>query len=530
MEENQMAKRLLILFLLGLFVVSIPSYVIAQSEGLAKPKLVGEKKEHSIMGKGGNGNAETPGEWFVGESPANPQPNAPVLLFVPGLNNVAQIFWEENGLYQAANEAGYETAFIQLYDAGGASADMWNNGKLLAEKIKEISAYFNGKPITVVAYSKGGVDTQAAVTYYGAWRYVDNIITLSSPHYGSELADLANSNWAGWLAQLLGLRGEGTSAVETGYMEYFRSITDDKPYAYVNDFYTVGGRDWGNIFSATWFGGVYLSSYGENDGVVTARSTRLPKGHEIEIGNWNHTSIRSNIIFPVIESYISADMKSSNQSKSNLMHTIAPDTDRYIHGNKLTKGKQVKQVFPIESDVDKMTLQLYTGYQLTDVQLVDPEGNAYSTNQVAIMEETGIFDGVTAYNIEVDDPSSGEWSIQMQSPQENAYLLHVQFSKANNKKIISHVNQDKNISGKYQLKADKSYVKEDSIEAVYTVIESGKKHNVSTWKTKGTLNLSEELSHLKKNRAYNITIDIKGETASGSPFKRTIIDSVYLSD
>ncbi|MBM7713939.1 triacylglycerol esterase/lipase EstA (alpha/beta hydrolase family) [Bacillus thermophilus] len=525
-----MRSRLLVMFLLGLFVLSTPIHAFAQSGGLQEERWGSKENDFSKMGKIGNRNNETPGEWFLGDTPPNPQPDAPVLLFVPGLNNVAQIFLEKNGLYQAAYEAGYETAFIQLYDAGGTSADMWKNGKLLAEKIKEISEYFNGKPITIIAYSKGGIDTQAAVTYYGAWPYVHNVITLSSPHHGSELADLANSKWAGWLADLLGVRGEGMAAVETGYMEYFRSMTDDKPYAYVNDFYTVGGRDWGKIFSPTWFGGVYLSKFGENDGVVTVASSRLPKGQEIEIGNWNHISIRSSIIFPVIEHYLSAPGKKNNKQKSNLMYLTVPNGDRFIQGNKITKNKKTKQFFPIETHVDKATLQLYTGHQLAEVHLVDPKGNVHAVTQNVTMEDTGIFDGAKAYSVEVENPLPGEWSIQMKSLQENAYLLHAQFNKAKTKNIISHVNHDKNVVKEYQLKVDKSAVKETSLEAVYTVIDSKNRTNVWTWKTKGTLNLSKDLSHLQKNRNYNITVDITGETNSGSPFKRTIIDSVYLSN
>ncbi|NBJ68277.1 MULTISPECIES: hypothetical protein [Clostridia] len=525
-----MAKRLFLSLLTGLLLLTTPSYVMAQSQSLPNPKKVGVGTEQSILGKGNNGNNETPGEWFVGKSPANPVPNAPVLLFVPGLNNVAQIFWEENGLYEAAYESGYETTFIQLYDAGGASADMWDNGKLLAEKIEEISAHFQGKPITVIAYSKGGVDTQAAVAYYGAWQYVDRIITLSSPHHGSELADLANSNWAGWLAQLLGLRGEGTAAVETGYMEYFRSLTDERPYAYVNDFYTFGGTDWGSMFSPTWFGGIYLSNYGANDGVVTAVSTRLPKGEEVAIGNWNHNSIRSNVLFPVLEEYIFAESQPTKPHSFNAGLEVRPATiEQYVYGSGLEKNKHTKHAFPIEEAVDKVNIQLYTASPLDEVQLVDPNGKNYLVTQVA-KQNAGFFVGATGYSIQVDQPMAGEWSLKMLSDQENAYLLLSQFDKATKQQILTESPLNRGITNELSWKMNEAQVKEESMEMVYTIVESGERIPVMTSTIKGSFHLSKELSTLKKNQAYNITIDIKGETISGLPFKRTVVDSIYLSE
>src|SRR5699024_1227791 len=110
--------------------------------------------DQSTQGKAGNGNDETPGEWYAGDAPTNPVPNAPVLLFVPGLNNIAQIFWEDNDMRETAREAGYQTAFVQLHDAGGASADMWDNGEVLAENVKALSEHLEGGDEAISAYCK----------------------------------------------------------------------------------------------------------------------------------------------------------------------------------------------------------------------------------------------------------------------------------------------------------------------------------------------------------------------------------------
>src|SRR5699024_9306831 len=310
-EKNMFVgwKQVLFVFLaLVLALCMLPKYADAhkrQSEKeIAPPHRVHTAEQRSVSGKADNGHDENPGEWYKGETPPNLQDDAPVLLFVPGLNNVAQIFWEDNDMYETAYEAGYQTAFIQLHDAGGESADMWDNGELLAEKIPEIADHFDGQPITIVAYSKGGVDTQTALTYFDVRTHVDHVITLSSPHHGTELADLAYSWWAGWLADLLGARGEGTYVMQTGYMEDFRARTDQQTYAYDDNEYTLGGTGWNSASAPAWFGGLYLSQYGANDGVVTTTSSALPHGEEIAIGNWDHTSIRTGETFAVFEHYI----------------------------------------------------------------------------------------------------------------------------------------------------------------------------------------------------------------------------------
>src|SRR5699024_6513147 len=108
-----------------------------QKSNVPALQVVGPHDKQAATRKGGNGNDEIPGEWYVGATPPNLIEDAPVLLCIPGLNNTAQVWWQNNNMYETAYEAGYLTAFVQLFDAGGASADMWDNGRLLAEKIQE---------------------------------------------------------------------------------------------------------------------------------------------------------------------------------------------------------------------------------------------------------------------------------------------------------------------------------------------------------------------------------------------------------
>ncbi len=504
------------------------SQVSASTKTVTDPVRIDSPASFSIMGKGGNGNEETPGTWYLGATPADLQPDAPVLLFVPGLNNVAQIFWEDNDMYQTAYHAGYQTAFVQLYDAGGESADMWNNGRLLAEKITEISNHFGGKDITIVAYSKGGVDSQAALTYYGASDYVDNVITLSSPHHGSQLADLAYSSDAGWLADLIGMQGEGTYSMQMAYMENFRSETDTNPNAYVNDYFTLGGTDWGAVFSSNWFGGMYLSSYGPNDGVVTARSSNLPGGYELAIREWNHATIRTGITFPTFQDYLEGDQlppASDFSTQTSESESFPPKANQWVHGAPLAK-KDVITV-NVEEDVEKLTINLLTAKQLSKLKVTNPSGKNAKTNVQQIHLEEGIFKDAVSSALTIENPEAGEWQLELRTnTDDNAYLLVADLKKEPymQAELIKNFTMQDDL---YQLNIDTKHLIEDSLSATYHLTESAKPNNEKKWTVKGKSNLSQQLKLDKANTVYNITVDIEGITNDGHTFKRTIVDSVY---
>ncbi len=516
---------LAILFMLGMFYGN--GNTVAADTVLPDPVLVQQEEKSGLSGKGSNGNEETPGEWYRGATPEDLQSDAPVLLFVPGLNNVAQIFWENNNMYQTAHDAGYQTAFLQLYDAGGESRDMWDNGSLLASKIKEISDYYNGKNITIIAYSKGGVDTQTALTYYDAAQYVDNVITLSSPHHGSQLADLAYSSGAGWLADLIGVQGEGTAALQTAYMSNFRGETDAHVNAYLNDYFTIGGTDWGSMFSATWFGGVYLSSYGPNDGVVTAASSNLPAGHELEIGDWNHTSVRTGETFPVFMDYLSGDQFVSAKKKLNEneeKNNQILETNRWVEGGPLEEDKTV--TLEVEENVEEITLQLLTANQLSNLKITDPSGDKVSPEIKEMQFGEGVFKGAIGHSITIAAPAAGEWKMNLKpAAEENAYLLTADFQT----EAFIYVRPAQEQANKLELEADPARVEADQLTVIYEITETANPDNKETWKKQGKHSLTQNLNFDKKQTVYTVTINIEGMTKKGNAFKRTIIDSIYAN-
>ncbi|MGY0692376.1 esterase/lipase family protein [Virgibacillus sp. FSP13] len=527
-------KHVLFLCFAGILIVALSHPLVTsaadQKTQASEPALIGEQKgDFTLTGKASNGNNETPGEWYAGETPPNLIPDAPVLLFVPGLNSVAQVFWEDNDMYQTAYDAGYQTAFIQLHDAGGASADMWDNGELLTEKIKEISAHFDGKPITVIAHSKGGVDTQTALTYYDAKDYVENVITLSSPHHGSQLADLAYSSWAGWLADLIGSQGEGTYAMQMGYMEEFRDEIDAEPQAYYNDYFTMGGTNWGSAFSSTWFGGMYLSQFGENDGVVTTASSSLSRGHEIAIGDWNHTTIRTGANFRTFEDFITDNGVPRNftaTSDSLSKNSNSPAYNQWVHGGQLPGEKEKTIIISVEENVKQLHLQLLTADQLSTIKLTDPSGKEIIPKFKVDKVTEGYFAGAISNRLVIEKPEPGQWQLHVEAEHDDAYLFMADFKTAEPKLYRSQKKMEKD-QLTYLLNIDSSQVVDGSLRVTFHVTDTKNPSNTKTFSVNGSADLSRVIQLDQVDTVYNVTIDIAGKTKEGNIFKRTVVDSVY---
>jgi len=122
------------------------------------------------------------------------------VIFVHG------IFGKLSGSYEAniAQVKNYhlKAAFVQLDPIGSTVS----NGKLLKKMIDRVRMHYNVKTVSIVAHSKGGMDTERAL--YGQNPYVsynhpsfgfskvDAVYTFSSPVKGARVADLgATLSW-----------------------------------------------------------------------------------------------------------------------------------------------------------------------------------------------------------------------------------------------------------------------------------------------------------------------------------------------
>ncbi len=448
----------------------------------------------------------TPGYWYTGETPSFIDPAKSPLVFVHGYNNSSAVWHEGNDMYEVALANGYETAFIDLHH----DRDMWANGALLAEKLEEIYHHFGGKKLVVIGYSKGGVDAQSALVHYGAHQYVSNVISLSSPHHGTQLADLAHSSAAWWLAALLGNNNEATESLQTGNMQYFRSITDNHSNAAKNNYYTLGGTKWGSFGSATYWGGLYLSQYGKSDGVVTAVNSRLPGASIVQEGSWNHTTIREgSYTFQVFRPYTTAAQPAAMLASASVEAPLSqPAVNSIVKGGKA--GMSVSDQFTIEEGVKSMTVSFLSDKNLSTLKLSGPDGQEYKTKK-AYKEEAEFFKGAWVHQFEINAPEAGKWSLK--GPGNASYLYTVTIDSPLNDEIQGKagiMNSHKAFKTKW---------------TYFGFDPSGKKLQKKAMGEKNGL-MSD--GDLRKEGVYNVTTDVQGLTSKGKPYERTIIESFYV--
>lgn len=453
-----------------------------------------------------------PGQWYVGTTPSYVAPSKHPILFVHGLNSSSNTWWNENNMYDTAYQNGYETAFIDLYP----TKNMWDNGALLAQKIRDINNYY-GEKVVVVAHSKGGIDTQSALVHYGAFPYVARVITLSTPHYGSQLADLAYSSWAGWLTGILGSKNDATYSLQTGYMSYFRSETDHHQNVNRNPVYTFGGTTWGSFGSSLYWGGLYLSSYNSNDGAVTVNSSRLPYGTELRVGDWNHSTIKEgSSTFNLFENYLNEATNTSGFNSHSVVESKEADhAASFIRGGEYSGKKQ--EVVLVEQGAQSVTFDWMSNSPSSQLTLKDPGQKANSIFKVE-KDESEYFNGAYHHTVTVKDPVPGEWKVEASSPSAEQYLLHVSFESAVNDAMRIHLAQN-GIS----LKTKSSNLKfKQNMTIEYYKDGKLKKSKVKT------KNDSLKLPKLGEG-VYNVTVDIEGSKDKNA-FKRSFIKSVYIDD
>ncbi|MEI5905583.1 proprotein convertase P-domain-containing protein [Bacillus spongiae] len=467
------------------------------------------------------GVSDTPGTWFTGAIPDNVDHNQPPIVFVQGLHGNARDWWEntvyygDNDMYQHAYLNGFRTAFVQLEDAtGGDAADVWHNGKMLAEMLEEIYHFF-GEKVNIVAHSKGGVDTQAALVQYEAWPYVNDVITLSSPHYGSPLADLAYSWYAGWLADLIKRTDDGTYSMQTGEMEKFRFLIDRNESVFKNDYFTASGTGWGPIFSALWFGGLYLG--GDNDGLVPVWSTKLPYSTHFFSGgdDIDHDNIRTgSSSFKQINSVLRND-------SINVIPTLSPQPsneqyvpEQLLRGNKIPSNTAVTELIPVESGNNQITFQVMTSGEDVNVVLTSPKGKQYTkrSKQHNDYIDKNYFNNAYTQTFTINNPEAGEWQMVMNSNHEDAYFIVTNFQGSNALNMkwsqIEKKAKDKKQKGSSKIKL------ETKVKKTKPRLKNGA--GVGS----GSLNIIE-------SETNNVTYEIIGTKENGEKFYRTVVKSYF---
>jgi len=355
--------------------------------------------------------------WYAGAEPKNTG-NNPVLVFVPGLGQPAKSFWDKgelygvNHLYTMAFNDGFRTAFAGFIWFGDKPNDMWVDGKLLSLQLKEICSYYKTESVIIIAHSKGGVDAQTAVVYYGAAPMVRRIITLSTPHWGSQLANLAYSS-VGWpIADIMGQHSEGCFCMQTSYMSDYRRKTDSN----VNNsvpIQTFAGSGDAPFFTDLWAGRQVLLQNGENDGVVTVKSANNPKGQHIGTLPLNHIQIQNG-------EFIWQSLKALICNQPQLVLLPAVSTKRFgvvLRGTGLNAAAADEE-FMTELGVTALEIVISSGVSQaskSDFVLITPDGK----NNTSFDSHEGI-GGIKFSHLKIENPQAGKWSIK--APKGLAYL------------------------------------------------------------------------------------------------------------
>jgi len=475
--------------------------------------------------------------WFLGELPENIDYNKLPIVFVHGLHGHANEWWGGNKMYARAFKEGFRTAFVSL----NGEKDNWDNGKQLADILKRISEYFGSK-VNIVAHSKGGIDTQTALVHFGAYSYTNNVITLATPFHGTALADLAYSAPAKWLMKLLGNLDAGTESLQTSNMKHFREITDSNQNILKNTYYTAAGTDWGSVFSASWFGGVYLSGVGgANDGQVNVISTQFSYGKQLFVAPLTHENMhQGSAVFEKINPILQKNNNSlqtlfMENSKVKESKSNTQKTEQFINGGILPARKIIEEKVSVDSSIREIELYILTKNEDTHIEVISPSEKKYNTKNIQTipMPENGVFNGSYLHRISINQPEKGDWKLYMNSTKEDAYFMMAQF---NSNPIIS-INMD-------------SVVKANTSIPIQIKIENPEILNMNSMKVnikKGESEISEEmdikvLEEIKDNTFVkmipssnktdnlNVTIEIEGRTKQNTNFRRTEVRSIHVSE
>lgn len=532
-----MRKRFLAcLSVLLLLVSALPSLTQAKAaKAPAAPVAMNGSEPGDVSTMGTGGSCGTPGTWYKGATPPNVDTSKPVLLFVHGKGSCAQTWWGEtsyhgtNDMYAYAYNNGYRTAFVDLY----GDRNMWDNGALLNSLINSIRSHFGVSKVTIIAHSKGGVDSNSAVVHYGAFGKVNKVITLGSPHWGTPLADLAYSSWAGWMADIFGQKDDGTYSMQTSYMEYFRSVTD--PHEPGMRYRTLSGYKCGPVFTALWYGCMAIS--GEDDGVVPVWSTRIPTGVHLREGYWDHDEIKmgsrtwnyfaNEVRYASTGGPVAAEgaflAAAPGAMPDAASRSVQPPGNLILRGGEVT-GTAVGQAFPIENNVASTLFTFYASSPDFSAVLTGPDGSSYTVQTTSQVPADQVFGGAYVGSVEVKSPAPGEWSLTTAAAQPAAYLM---IASLDSDLTVSDMNDQALIEPgghrTLRVKVSGRAVKES--RATGEVSFSGERpHGRPTFGANGGV-LEATVEVPARSGIHNVTINVTGTTEGDYPFERTLVTS-----
>jgi pimeloyl-ACP methyl ester carboxylesterase len=198
----------------------------------------------------------------------------------------------------------------------------------LATQIGGILAQTGAPRVHLIGHSQGGLDARYLITRLGFGNRVATLTTISTPHHGSRVADVALGLLPGGAIDAIGFlvdfvfgssqdaEGQAYELTEEYAETVFNPTTPDDPRV---SYYSVAGVTRAatiHLFTEDicdpllWIGYGILSTQGANDGLVTVASSRhgtflgtIPADHLDEVGQllgstalgFNHKTFYSNL-------------------------------------------------------------------------------------------------------------------------------------------------------------------------------------------------------------------------------------------
>ncbi|MBK1896026.1 T9SS type A sorting domain-containing protein [Chryseobacterium paridis] len=212
-----------------------------------------------------------------------PNYNGKTIIFTHGFIGSTESLLIGNSLYKNAYNAGYKTAFV----ATSRFLGDWENGEILARAIDQVGNYYGASVMTLITHSNGGKAADVALLEYQKTNRIDKVITLGTPHRGTQLADFANYPMLSWITAALQL-GPGSQLSTTYYCDnYFRPYMDNHPLNKPGKYYSLGAwgysRVLGLLSPVIIPAGTMITTLGggKNDGVTPFYSSTRPGAKQI---------------------------------------------------------------------------------------------------------------------------------------------------------------------------------------------------------------------------------------------------------
>ncbi len=168
-----------------------------------------------------------------------------------------------------------------------SAASVEECGRELALRIKQIVQETGCEKVNVIAHSKGGLDTRAAIARYGADEYVASLTTINTPHRGCEFADfLLDKIGQGFKDKVANTYNSALKRIGDPNPNFIEAVTDlthsacaefnnrtpDSPKVYYQSVGSYMGKASGGRFPLNF--SYHLVKYfdGRNDGLVGEKS------------------------------------------------------------------------------------------------------------------------------------------------------------------------------------------------------------------------------------------------------------------